>query len=268
MRKNFTGPAGAPSNARAESGRFVPERVPSRSGQNECNVKVVVRCRPMTTKELDAESGYRAVKIERNQITVSRNNTPSKRYSFDGVCSEYTTQLELFEHHVSDKVTDVLEGFNCTVFAYGQTGTGKTFTMEGDFGELMHASRWSDDQNGVQLPDNAGIIPRCVEKIFERLDDGDLEYSIKVSYLEIYNEELCDLLTTEGDENKTQLRIYDKKKDDSGSHNRGLAVSGLREIPVNNMRDIFSILSTAVRKIRVAETKIKVVLGLIVSSRL
>jgi hypothetical protein len=73
-----------------------------------------------------------------------------------------------------------MKGFNCTIFAYGQTGTGKTFTMEGD----------SNDSK------QAGMIPRAIRELFSILDDSGTEYSVKVSYLELYNEELRDLFAS------------------------------------------------------------------------
>ena len=79
---------------------------------------------------------------------------------------------------------DPPQGFNGTVFAYGQTGTGKTWTMEG--------ADWAD---GGGLGAAAGLIPRCVHHIFSSLASADAEtYAVKVSFLEIYNEELMDLL--------------------------------------------------------------------------
>eukprot|EP00915_Cephaloidophora_sp_WS-2016_P004051 GHVH01005451.1.p1 GENE.GHVH01005451.1~~GHVH01005451.1.p1 ORF type:complete len:1326 (+),score=222.54 GHVH01005451.1:119-4096(+) len=250
--------AGAPSKTRPEAGRYVPERSSLRNDDKECNVKVIVRCRPLTDKEKYDKNMYTAVKIQPSSrsVVVSRKeqNIPDKRYYFDGVCNEFTTQKEVFEHHVVSTLDDVLEGFNCTLFAYGQTGTGKTFTMEGDLGALISENNESGDEM-LQLPVNAGIIPRCVQTIFDRLQQGMFEYSVKVSYLEIYNEELCDLLAIDGDETK-QLRLFDKAntKSDPSGNNRGLAVSGLREVPVSSMQDIFTILGAAVLKRRVAET--------------
>ena len=72
-----------------------------------------------------------------------------------------------------------MSGYESTVFAYGQTGTGKTHTMEGD----------------LSNPDMYGVIPRSAQAIFERLKKPDYSsHTVKCSYLEIYNEELCDLL--------------------------------------------------------------------------
>ena len=91
----------------------------------------------------------------------------------------------------------VLSGFNCTIFAYGQTGTGKTYTMSGDISDKL------------PLPDDAGIIPRVLHALFARLDgagaDCAAENSVKVSFNELYNEELRDLLSAD---DTVKLRMY------------------------------------------------------------
>lgn len=99
-----------------------------------------------------------------------------------------TTQASLFDSSVAPVVDEVLRGYSCTVFAYGQTGTGKTFTMEG-----AKASDGSIDADS----DSAGIIPRAVKRMFDALDRTGSEYVVKVSFLEIYNEKLDDLLSPE-----------------------------------------------------------------------
>ena len=110
---------------------------------------------------------------------MERKSHLTKKFNFDKVFNQYATQEEVYTSVVAPVVHEVLEGFNCTVFAYGQTGTGKTHTMEGEI----------DD------PELKGIIPRAVEHIFETLDARkETEYSVKVSFLELYNEQLEDLL--------------------------------------------------------------------------
>ena len=94
-----------------------------------------------------------------------------------------------------------MAGYNCTVFAYGQTGTGKTFTMEGGEQRGEGGFTWDSDPT-------SGIIPRACSQIFEKLKEADsLEYSVKVSFLELYNEEIFDLLS--GVDDTTKLRLYE-----------------------------------------------------------
>ncbi|KAK4780191.1 hypothetical protein SAY87_016297 [Trapa incisa] len=95
-------------------------------------------------------------------------------------------QKDLYDQAVNPIVNEVFEGYNCTVFAYGQTGTGKTYTMEGG----------AKKKNG-EFPSDAGVIPRAITQIFNLLEAQCADYSIKVTFLELYNEEITDLLAPE-----------------------------------------------------------------------
>src|SRR3954447_1046019 len=89
----------------------------------------------------------------------------------------------------------MLAGYNCTIFAYGQTGTGKTYTMSGDLTNTM----------GL-LSDAAGIIPRVLNALFNRLEMEETESVVKCSFIELYNEELRDLISAD---DSTKLKIFD-----------------------------------------------------------
>ena len=133
-------------------------------------------------------------------------------FPFDRVYDSSATQREIYNETVEPMVQQTLRGFNTTVFAYGQTGTGKTFTMEGD----------------VDDTDRMGVIPRAVASIFRTLEArGESNESfVKASYLEIYNENCTDLLAegAEADE-KTVLRVVEDKT----RIGRGVIVHGLQE---------------------------------------
>lgn len=88
------------------------------------------------------------------------------------VYGQYSTQEDVFNGAIVPIIDEVLQGFNCTVFAYGQTGTGKTHTMEGEMG------------TGPQ----AGVIPRSLHMIFDKLTRTASEFSVRLSFLELYNE--------------------------------------------------------------------------------
>jgi len=103
--------------------------------------------------------------------------------------------VEVYRHVVEPLLEEVLQGYSCTVFAYGQTGTGKTFTMEGE--RSNDNSSWGSDPN-------AGIIPRTLSELFDRLRLMDAHYAVRISFLELYNEELIDLLSAP--EDTTKLR--------------------------------------------------------------
>ena len=80
----------------------------------------------------------------------------------------------------------MIAGYNCTIFAYGQTGTGKTYTMSGDMTETFG-----------MLSEAAGIIPRVLQSLFNKLEIDDAESSVKCSFIELYNEELRDLISAD-----------------------------------------------------------------------
>jgi hypothetical protein len=127
-------------------------------------VQVVVRCRPLNKRE--KEAGVKSIlncNAEDKEVKVGMKNRP-KTYTFDKVYGQYSKQAEVYDQTVSPIIDEVLQGFNCTVFAYGQTGTGKTHTMEGD----------------LKDSDKAGIIPRSVRGIFQHLEKMDnAEYSVR-----------------------------------------------------------------------------------------
>ena len=132
----------------------------------------------------------------------------------------------------------MLQGFNCTIFAYGQTGTGKTYTMSGDMADTL----------GL-LSDAAGIIPRVLHSLFRKLEGDDCECSIKCSFIELYNEELRDLLAV--DEN-TKLKLFEdgQKKGHSVTF-----VQGMEESHIKNAQEGIHLLQEGSHKRQVAATK-------------
>jgi kinesin family protein 4/21/27 len=109
-------------------------------------------------------------------------------FTFDHVFGMELTQNELYERTAAPMLKNFLEGYNCTIMAYGQTGSGKTFTM----GTADHA---------CNDPDAQGLIPRFVMDLFENLNnplnkEEETSYKIKVSFLEIYGEDVFDLLSS------------------------------------------------------------------------
>ncbi|RRT78375.1 hypothetical protein B296_00001650 [Ensete ventricosum] len=121
---------------------------------------------------------------------------------FSQVFGPSAKQRDLYDQAVVPIVNEVLEGFNCTIFAYGQTGTGKTYTMEGECRKAKSGPKG-------QLPADAGVIPRAVKQIFDTLESQNAEYSVKVTFLELYNEEITDLLAPE---ELSKITLEDKQK--------------------------------------------------------
>ncbi len=131
----------------------------------------------------------------------------------------------------------MLSGFNCTIFAYGQTGTGKTYTMSGDISDVL------------PLPDAAGIIPRVLHSLFEKLGDEESENSVKCSFIELYNEELRDLLSHD---DNVKLKIYD---DSSKKGSSSTLVQGMEESHIKSASNGIRLLREGSHKRQVAATK-------------
>jgi kinesin family protein 11 len=190
-----------------------------------------VRCRPLNAEEKRTGQPIVVSCDNSTNVTISYGNTirkAEKTFSFDKVFGTYSTQEEVFDSIVRPIVEEALDGFNCTVFAYGQTGTGKTHTMEGD----------------ITNPEKAGIVPRCVKTIFEHLGERNTEFTVRVSFLELYNEELQDLLSTDTEK---KLRLCEDVK-------KGLVCQNLEEVAVLNVDDIFDILQKGIKLRQTAET--------------
>ncbi|KAJ0978494.1 hypothetical protein J5N97_013968 [Dioscorea zingiberensis] len=179
-------------------------------------------------------------------LRSNENGSSSKHDKEKGVNVQVfgptSQQKDLFDLAVSPVVNEVLEGYNCTIFAYGQTGTGKTYTMEGG-GKKM--------KDG-ELPSDAGVIPRAVQQIFDILESQNADYNMKVTFLELYNEEITDLLAMEeskltDDKSKKPIALMEDGKG-------GVLVRGLEEEIVSSAGEIYKILDKGSAKRRTAET--------------
>ncbi|CAF3279197.1 unnamed protein product [Rotaria socialis] len=147
-------------------------------------VRVIVRCRPMNQREIDLKSQtIITMSTQLNHVMlehIEQNNEPPKQFTFDAVYPVDSITENIYADSVFPLVESVLEGYNATVFAYGQTGCGKSFTMQ-----------------GINTPGSLqrGVIPRSFEHIFEASSvAAGTKYLIRASYLEIYNESIRDLL--------------------------------------------------------------------------
>lgn len=147
---------------------------------NTTNVKVAVRIRPLSSKErVSGSTECISTVLGVPQIVAG----PDRSFTFDSVFAGDCRQLDVFEELVAPLLDSYFDGFNCTILAYGQTGSGKTFTMgTGIDGNFDHITQ--------------GIVPRAIELILDRLSMACNEsWDIYVSFLEIYNEEIIDLLS-------------------------------------------------------------------------
>lgn len=132
-----------------------------------------------------------------------RSSDASKQYTFDAVYDCNSKQMDLYDETFRPLVDSVLLGFNGTIFAYGQTGTGKTYTMEGIFSD----------------PEKRGVIPNSFEHIFSHIARShNQQYLVRASYLEIYQEEIKDLIA------KDQARRLElKERPDTGVYVKDLS---------------------------------------------
>ncbi|XP_049542303.1 kinesin-like protein Klp61F [Anopheles darlingi] len=205
------------------------------------NVQVYVRVRPTNSREKLIRSQEIVEVISPREVQLKSTYTDSrtsKKFTFDRAFCPGSKQYEVYHSVVAPYIEEVLSGFNCTVFAYGQTGTGKTFTMVGEEEPELSAA-WEDDTM-------TGIIPRAVNHLFDELRMTELEFSMRVSYLELYNEELCDLLSTD---DSVKIRIFDDVQ------KKGcVIVQGLEEILVHSKDDVYKLLAKGQERRKTAST--------------
>ncbi|KAK6265212.1 hypothetical protein QUC31_016049 [Theobroma cacao] len=202
------------------------------------NVQVLIRIRPLSTIERVSEGYGRCLKQESAQTLVWLGH-PDTRFTFDNVACETVSQEKLFRVAGLPMVENCLSGYNSCMFAYGQTGSGKTYTMMGEIYEMEG-----------QLSENCGITPRVFEYLFSRIrmeeesrKDEKLRFSCKCSFLEIYNEQITDLL----EPSSTNLQLREDLK-------KGVYVENLMEYNVRTVDDVLKLLLQGAANRRMAAT--------------
>ncbi|KAI4138892.1 MAG: hypothetical protein LQ341_004463 [Variospora aurantia] len=180
-------------------------------------IKVVARFRPPNKAEI-ASGGETIVDFETEDTCHINSREAAGAFTFDRVFDTRSRQTDVFDFSIRSTVDDILNGYNGTVFAYGQTGAGKSYTMMG--ADI-------DDQ------EQRGIIPRIVEQMFESIlrSPGNIEYTVRVSYMEIYMERIRDLLVPQND----NLPVHEEKT-------RGVYVKGLLEIYVSSVQEVYEVM--------------------------
>ncbi|KAK2590020.1 Kinesin-related motor protein [Conoideocrella luteorostrata] len=211
-------------------------------GGEETNINVVVRCRGRSQREVKENSTVvvqaDGVKGKAVDLLLGPNSLSNKSYTFDRVYSQAADQNLVFDDTVKPILEEMLAGYNCTIFAYGQTGTGKTYTMSGDMNETLG-----------MLSDEAGIIPRVLHQLFKELGIDDKEHCVKCSFIELYNEELRDLLSVD---ESAKLKIYD---DASRKGHAATLVQGMEEKHIKDASEGIKVLQDGSLKRQVAATK-------------
>ncbi|KAI0094064.1 kinesin [Irpex rosettiformis] len=175
--------------------------------------------------------------------TMSASASKKQTFTFDQVHGPTTTQHAIFTTTALPLISHFVEGFNCTILAYGQTSSGKTFTMTGI--DL--------DADPVDPTNSMGIIPRAISHIFTRCRELKEErgtawnYNIKGSFIEIYNEDLLDLLSGDGAGGKAIVQI----REDKQGH---IIWEGLREVNVKNPQEVMNLIRQGTSLRRTNET--------------
>ena len=200
-----------------------------KSGKAEC-VKVAIRVRPMNQHEKDQNSKLCVtVDVPNSTVSVISDKNESKTFPFDYVYPMETTQREVYDQVAFPIVDSIFQGYNGTIFAYGQTGCGKTFTMMGI----------------VTDPNLKGVIPNAFDHIFGfiKTEGESRKFILRCSFVEIYNEEVRDLL---GNKDK-KLNIRDDPK-------KGTFLQDLTYINIKNPNDIEKALDKGNKNRHVGQT--------------
>ncbi|VAH87660.1 unnamed protein product [Triticum turgidum subsp. durum] len=196
-----------------------------------CRVRVALRIRPKNADELAQGADFDTcveLQAECKKLKLKKNNWASESYQFDEIFGENSSQKRIYEVVAKPVVESVLEGYNGTVMAYGQTGTGKTYTV----GQL-----------GKEDPSERGIMVRALEHI---LSSMSLETdSMAVSYLQLYLESVQDLLAPE----KTNIPIVEDSK--TGE----VSLPGAAIVEIKDLEHVFQLLQIGETNRHAADTK-------------
>uniref|UniRef100_A0A8D2P4Y6 Kinesin family member 27 n=1 Tax=Zosterops lateralis melanops TaxID=1220523 RepID=A0A8D2P4Y6_ZOSLA len=186
----------------------------------EIPVKVAVRVRPLLSKEI-LYNHQACVRLVPNakQVIIGKDHV----FTFDFVFGKNSTQEEVYAVCIKPLLVSLTEGYNATVFAYGQTGSGKTYTIGGD-----HIASVAVDERG--------IIPRAIQELFHHISEHrNINFCVKVSYIEVYKEELRDLLDLE-----TSVKELHIREDEKGN----TVIVGAKEFQVECADEVISLLES------------------------
>nr|CAI5831803.1 unnamed protein product [Callosobruchus analis] len=194
------------------------------------NVRVFIRIRPLRDSEKTLNN-KRYIHLERNVLQLLKSNI-NKTFQFCKVFSEESTQVDVYRCIAVPIVEKVLQGYNGTIFAYGQSGTGKTYTMIGD----------------TKNQDQKGIVPNIFSHIFAQISlaNADISYAVTVTYLEIYNEDIRDLLS---EDPTKKLKVQEKP-------GVGVYVKDLLGFTVNSLEAVNEIITKGNKNRSTGATKL------------
>ena len=192
-------------------------------------VKVTVRARPLTSEDIKfsgKDTIIEEINTELSNISIKKDSD-RKAFGFDSVFDENSTQKNVYLKVGKPVIESVLSGYNSTILAYGQTGTGKTYTMVGSGGK------------------HKGIIPRCVKEVFKVIaSDYEHAYFVKVGYMQLYMEVLQDLIKP----NNNSPVIVREDADE------GVFFAGLNWMDVESVEECMGFLATGDKNRSIAFT--------------
>jgi hypothetical protein len=211
------------------------------NGNPGSRVKVAVRCRPAFQDEIEFAKGdffsivetkpEEPAKSMLGRISLTMISGKQRDFYFDYVFGEEAAQDHVYDRLARPIVTDVLKGCNGTIFAYGQTGTGKTYTMG-----ILEFVR----------DEHAGLIPRAIAQIFEYMEEHDrtIDMKISLSFLQLYRETIQDLLSQASSSSSSPIPNNNEEnliiREDP---QKGFYVEGLQEFAVRNYLEAGKLLS-------------------------
>ncbi|CAE7463878.1 KIF15 [Symbiodinium natans] len=212
----------------------LPQKEDSQDDAGE-SIRVHIRVRPPTDREI-AVGTVQAVFVEGSSVVVKSD--PPRSFAFDGVLGESSTQQDVFESLGRMVGSSCLAGYNGSVYVYGQTGAGKTHTMCGPITSVQ----------SMQFDERRGIICRMLDYVFSEVarrgaEETGVEHSCRCSFLEIYKEQITDLL----EPSNTNLQVREDM-------NRGVYVERLSEVTVGSLTEAFQALWRGLQQRQVGST--------------
>ena len=202
--------------------------------ENIENIKVIVRIRPMK----DPFHQKSILKIDDSTLQIVTEKREFKTFSYDFIADEDSEQSLIFEKGGKVICDYVLQGYNGTIFVYGQTGAGKTYTLLGP-----KYSNESDEKRNYSSADD-GILPRVIDYLYDRISyRTEDDITIFVTFLEIYNEVLSDLL----EPNNKGINIREDE-------NKQMVVDNLSKIKISNANEALNLLLKGSKNRHVAPT--------------
>ncbi|WVQ67744.1 uncharacterized protein L199_005949 [Kwoniella botswanensis] len=229
-------------------------------GPETRNVKVVLRLRPSDPNDSPVPPRFRNVLVHPTSSSEVRldvdpatlagqaigtshagGNRKHPLFNFDHVLGEQATQTELYDVTAKETVDEFMKGHNVTFLAYGQTSSGKSYSM-GTTGEEV-------DYSGTEFTPRTGLIPRTVHTIFEKAEEikqqsaPGASWECRLSFLELYNEEIIDLLSGSG----VAIQIREER-------DGRIVWAGVKEVKVKSLEEVMQLLQEGSERRKTGET--------------